>query len=458
MLAVVRLTGPDFEREVTLDPGGAELTLGRDSKQANVKLPDPELFISRKHVALRSTDAGVELRVVSAVNGAETSKGSVRPGERIHLDDSDYFVLGPYTVTVNLIATDEASPPPLRTPGRHRSSDIYAALFENAPVSGMPASPPPQPAPPGEPEVRSSSKSKIEAWLNNGIEADDDDNVAAHAGTRAYPRPPENDAIGTPEPDETDGHVSGALPGDDSPSAGVWKVFSEKGARNGSGEEHYDQEGAPAPPHQAPAPVQPDLWKAFVGGLGLPSSHLIDERTAEHTGTMIRLLVEGLVELLKARSEIKRQLGVTDRTEIRGHANNAFKLDLSTLERVQYIFSPHVGATYMPAAQAVRESISELQMHEHATLLAARAALEGALKEFEPARLRSQLIHGRSSSMPLLGNARAWKAYEDYYQRRSAHFGDWLEKTFDRYFTPTYAQESTRLKSLQAPHTDVDPT
>lgn len=195
-----------------------------------------------------------------------------------------------------------------------------------------------------------------------------------------------------------------------------------------------------------------------MNGLGLPSSYQIDEQTAKHAGAMIRLLVEGLVELLKARKTIRKGIGATDRTELMGHSNNALKLDLSMSELVQYLFSPHTGGGYMPAAQALRESIHELQVHEHSTLTAARAMLEGALREFDPTVLRSELhTEGRRFPIGLLQDARAWRAYEALYEARVSNFGDWLQKAFERHFTPTYVRESGRTNSLRAGPSEADP-
>ena len=64
---------------------GTELTLGRDAN-ADVVLPDPEKWISRRHVVLRQAGDALELHVTSTVNGIETSRGPVERGQRIQLD------------------------------------------------------------------------------------------------------------------------------------------------------------------------------------------------------------------------------------------------------------------------------------------------------------------------------------------------------------------------------------
>jgi predicted component of type VI protein secretion system len=132
-----------------------------------------------------------------------------------------------------------------------------------------------------------------------------------------------------------------------------------------------------------------------------------------------------------------------------GRDNNPLKLKLSPAELVQYLFAAPAGAgAYMPADRAVRESIAELRVHEHATIAAARAAVEGALRDFEPGRMRKKLLKGKSGLFQMMDNARLWDAYEADYEKQSQHMADWLETLFDRHFMPTYSRETERMKQM----------
>ena len=62
MSFLLHVTGPDLDQQFALDPSGAELTFGRDAA-AGVQLADPDKHISRKHLAVRHGDGGVELRI-----------------------------------------------------------------------------------------------------------------------------------------------------------------------------------------------------------------------------------------------------------------------------------------------------------------------------------------------------------------------------------------------------------
>ena len=192
------------------------------------------------------------------------------------------------------------------------------------------------------------------------------------------------------------------------------------------------------------------VWAAFARGLGLPPLHPANEQAAERAGEMVRLVIEGLAVLLAARADLKRELRADDRTMLSGRDNNPLKLQLSAAELVEYLFTAQASAGYMPAERAVRESIAELGIHEHATIAAARAAVEGALRDFEPARLRKLLMKGKSGMFQLLDNAKLWDAYQQHYEKQSQQMADWLELMFNRHFMPTYSRETERLKLQQA--------
>ena len=83
---------------------------------------------------------------------------------------------------------------------------------------------------------------------------------------------------------------------------------------------------------------------------------------------------------------------------------------------------------------------------ERASLAAGRAAIEGALREFEPQRLRGTLLQGRLSIGTLVDNARLWDLYTAHYQSKGEHVAAWLEQAFNRHYVPAYTRELERLR------------
>ena len=595
MKALLRITGPNLNREVSLDPSGAEITLGRDPA-ADVQLADPEKHISRKHLALRHSGEGVELRIISALNGIETSRGPAQPGQCSTLLAGDYFTLGPYRVDVTLIAGEALAPAVTPMFG---ADDPFAALF--GPAAAAPGNDDPfarpefRPAPAAQPRSgvdpfqqlsglgspagasapgpfgsllgpskaadtashdvlaslgaqgplgHSSGGQPLDDWLGGNTGAPALSMAPAHAvgpldsflgrnsakavralspdhvhgihlplsfGPAVPPELPRSTAApaapaaSIPQPDDI---WAGLLQGLDTPappspanapartgpaaSATSAPPSMSRGIADGNvdisfGDDPFDDwadtaslpldnhgpgAGAATAITRTPragavpsAPLVPlaerngseatGAWPAFARGLGLPETQASDPATAERAGMMVRMLIEGLSELLGARAELKRELRAEDRTMLSGRDNNPLKAKLSAADLVQYLFAAQVAGGYMPAERAVRESISELRVHEHATIAASRAAVEGALRDFEPGRLRKQLTKGKSGMFQVLDNARLWDAYQQHYEKQSLQMADWLEAVFARHFMPTYARETERLKSEGGGDPDV---
>lgn len=246
---------------------------------------------------------------------------------------------------------------------------------------------------------------------------------------------------------------SGAAPGIDDPFGDWPDIALAAPGQNTERPPHHTAApasaalGLPAD-HGAPEPV--NAWSAFTRGLGLPDAHDSDPQAtadaAERAGAIVRTLIEALAQLLDARADLKRELRAQDRTMLSGRDNNPLKSGLSAPELIQYLFAAQVVGGYLPAERAVRDSINDLLIHEHATIAAARAAVEGTLREFDPVRLRKQLVPGKSSWFQVLDSARLWDAFEQHHQKQSAQMADWLEAIFARHFMPAYSRETERLK------------
>ena len=107
----------------------------------------------------------------------------------------------------------------------------------------------------------------------------------------------------------------------------------------------------------------------------------------------------------------------------------------------------------MPPERALREVFVDMHAHEIATLAAARAAIEGALLEFDPAELEKK-HQDKRNPLQVVNKARLWEAHRKDYEARSAALADWLDGIFDRHFVPAYTREAQRVKAEAQPSPD----
>jgi type VI secretion system FHA domain protein len=189
---------------------------------------------------------------------------------------------------------------------------------------------------------------------------------------------------------------------------------------------------------------------ALCKGLGVEGPSHLDVLKWEQMGEAIRIIVQGLTELMNTRAEIKRELRATDRTMLKSQDNNPLKSGMAQEEILQYLlFNPTGIGGYMKVDKALNEAINDLRAHEFASIAAVRAAVEGTVRDFEPVKMRATLTKGKSKLPQFLDNARLWEMYTAHYQTKATHMADWLEQLFNYYFMPVYLKESERLRSEQ---------
>lgn len=200
------------------------------------------------------------------------------------------------------------------------------------------------------------------------------------------------------------------------------------------------------------SPFTPPALEAFCKGLGIAKPDEINSDSWVKMGNAVRLIVEGLADLMNARAELKRELRSEERTMLHSRNNNPLKAGMSTEGLLQYLLFTGTGAGgFMPTDRALKESVDELRAHDLATVTATRAAVEGALRDFDPEKLKTVLNKGKKGNalMPqFLDRSRLWESYEEHYGKRSEHMADWLEQMFNRHFMPAYSKETERLKRL----------
>jgi type VI secretion system FHA domain protein len=216
-----------------------------------------------------------------------------------------------------------------------------------------------------------------------------------------------------------------------------------------------EPEPAPAPvaKQAEPAAALPpsSALVAFLEGAGL--AHLeVSEADAEaflrESGTIVRASVEGLIGLLLARSELKKEMRAEDRTMVASRDNNPLKLMTDPQEAMGYLFDKRerLSGAFLPPVQAVHDACDDLRVHEIALMAGMRAAFQGALKRFEP-QLIEREADKQKSAFSLNKKVKLWDAFVAHHEKLSRDAEDDLLKVFGREFLGTYMAQVRRLRS-----------
>jgi FHA domain-containing protein len=190
------------------------------------------------------------------------------------------------------------------------------------------------------------------------------------------------------------------------------------------------------------ADEQQALLNAFIEGIGLTPDQVKAELTPEFMrrfGQAYRTAVQGTMDLLHARSEIKRELR-SDVTIMATRANNPLKF----LPDADGVMMQMVGQTFpgfMLPVPAMQEAFRDLRVHQLALMAGIRAAYAEALTRFDPQQLEKHAAEPGGLLAKLASTRHKAALWDDYKQRYAdirRHAEDDLTAFSGRTFVKAY--------------------
>jgi len=203
------------------------------------------------------------------------------------------------------------------------------------------------------------------------------------------------------------------------------------------------QPGASLPPDAA--------LRAFLEGAGLPFKELPAEqaeRMLRDCGGILRAAVEGIMMLLLARAEARKELQAQDRTMVGAGANNPLKLMSNPHEAMAYLFDPSERTDgFLDPVQAVGDACEDLRAHEQALMVGMRAAVISALRRLNPHALEVAFEKTTTAGLPLPGRkGRLWDMYIAHHEKLAHDVQEDFNKAFGRDFMTAYQDQLRRMK------------
>jgi type VI secretion system protein len=211
---------------------------------------------------------------------------------------------------------------------------------------------------------------------------------------------------------------------------------------------------APAPVQPAPpAPVAPaapsDIAaRAFLDALGAADLDVPDaelEATMRRLGAAMRVMVEGLREVLMTRSAIKSEFRIAQ-TRISSGGNNPLKFSVSPDQAIEAMVRTR-SRGYLDAQTAAQQALDDIKAHELAVMTGMEAALRGILGQLDPKVLEGRIEVSAGIGSLLKGRkARYWEVYEKMYAEISNQAETEFQELFSREFATAYQEQLERLK------------
>lgn len=389
-------------------------------------LPDAERFISSRHAIIRFMGGTFWLEDVSTngtfVNGETEAVGA--RSEPAVLNNGDRLQIGDYEIYVTIVAGEEdaaASFPQANAPADVALEPPVDVPPVNTPIGShdiVPPLYPPDQAPPVAPAepvgAPHESLNPLEQWEDPPI-----------APPTAPPAHPDHSSaishhVEIPPIGNTGAGGSTGPIGDD------WdKTDYTPGASSGA-----------IPP--TPSAMSPDVGFAPtpVSGQLPPTSSL----GTVNYDTLMPLIVQGMMDVLRSRSDIKSEFRLA-LTTIKPIENNPLKFSPTAADAMNHLFqSQHSG--YLNAIQAFEEGFNDIKAHQMAMLAGMRAAFEHMLEQFSPDMLEEEFERRKTGGLMKLGSkGRNWDMYREMFETMTRDSDDSFRRLFGEEFATAYERQ-----------------
>lgn len=198
-----------------------------------------------------------------------------------------------------------------------------------------------------------------------------------------------------------------------------------------------------------------EALKMFLKGAGITNKHLpaeVPPETFEILGHSLKEVLQGTIELLRARAETKNHLHL-DRTIIGRIENNPLKF-MPNAEQVivNLLTTENTDKTYTPLDKALEEAFDDIKAHQYAMTVATQSALKGVIKQhFSPKNLADNIAkdHPISSKIPLKRQAKLWSMFESLYDDVEKEATENFQRLLDNEISNAYEKQLMELKSLR---------
>lgn len=157
---------------------------------------------------------------------------------------------------------------------------------------------------------------------------------------------------------------------------------------------------------------------------------------------IFRIVVDGVMDVLRARAEIKNTFRLPV-TVIQRSENNPLKFALGTDEAMQKILGPS-NPGFLSGSSAFQDAFEDIRCHQMAMLAGVRAGFEALLTHFNPDRYEHEVDGGKRAAFG--AKARYWDKYRDSYDGLVKNPDDTFRRLFGDEFARAYEEQLARLK------------
>jgi len=401
--------------------------------------------ISRTHAVVRYVH-GLYFLEDRSTNGMLRNGAPLVRGEPVTLDDGDRLQMDTFEVAVALLPSAQAPAPAVPAGPWDGDATIAVPARPQFPQPPAQAAPPPAMAPAGP------------------VAADPWDLLLSPAPATGQPiaQPPVDDLLaGLGGASELDPLRLFDPPPAAAPAAGGGWNHTGASADHfrpppAAGAallpEEWDLTGfaAPAPaPAPAPAAAPPAAMAAMAAPApsappAMAATPLAASALPPDAEAILRIVVDGVMEVLRARAEIKNTFRLPV-TIIQRSENNPLKFAATPDEAMRRLLQP--DGAFLSGTAAFEDAFDDIRCHQMAMLAGMRAAFESMLAYFNPDRFERDVDSGGRRAFA--GKGRYWERYREEFARNARDPDECFRMLFGDEFAKAYEAQLARLKSAR---------
>jgi type VI secretion system protein ImpI len=187
---------------------------------------------------------------------------------------------------------------------------------------------------------------------------------------------------------------------------------------------------------------------AFLLGAGLQPESVPPEM-ASTLGQIVRSVVQGLMDVLRARAEFRNQFRLPV-TRVQMAQNNPLKFAISAEDALLALLRTRARG-YLPPLEAFDDAFDDIRFHQLAMLAGMRAGFESLMSRFDPKKLQEQADRRSRGVLASLGaKARYWDWYVDQFEQMAGNADSVFQRLYGEEFSGAYERQLEELKRTRA--------
>ena len=170
------------------------------------------------------------------------------------------------------------------------------------------------------------------------------------------------------------------------------------------------------------------------------------EQTLATLGRILGLSLEGVMQLLHSRAELKNAIR-TDVTRLARDNNNPLKFSASADDALNKLLIPQNRKAYLQAEPAINEAIEDLKAHQLAMLEGMKAAVHAMLVQFDPLTLEKTLESANpiTANIPITREAKLWQLFNERFNDIHEEAVNDFDELFGKEFRKAYDRRIRKL-------------